>query len=325
MVPARQYVGSARPGHDHIVQFYVDDDELVGEVVHHLSTALDAGGTAIAIATAEHLAAFDAGLNGLGREARSRTTFLDAHATLQRLLNDGKLDGDRFETVIGGLFAIATGPVHIYGEMVAVLWDAGQVPAAIELEASWNDLALQHTFALLCGYASESCRWDEQPDDLARVCDLHGAVIGRAAPTTRPDVADAAAADDERVLHLAPERSAVRAARAFVRGACASASTTAREAAELIVSELVGNAFEHGRGEIVVRVLVRNRRVRISVSDDDPGTPTPRDVDPYSVRGRGLVIVDRFSSRWGVDRAVGGGKLVWVEIELEPTKDRGRS
>ena len=40
-----------------------------------------------------------------------------------------------------------------YGEMVDVLWKAGQDVAAIRLEMLWNKLAAMHDFALLCGYA----------------------------------------------------------------------------------------------------------------------------------------------------------------------------
>ena len=43
--------------------------------------------------------------------------------------------------------------IRAYGEMVDVLWKAGQTAAAIQLEMLWNQLAQTHQFALLCGYS----------------------------------------------------------------------------------------------------------------------------------------------------------------------------
>jgi hypothetical protein len=43
--------------------------------------------------------------------------------------------------------------IRAYGEMVDVLWQAGQTAAAIRLEMLWNQLAQTHSFALLCGYS----------------------------------------------------------------------------------------------------------------------------------------------------------------------------
>ena len=35
-------------------------------------------------------------------------------------------------------------PVRVFGEMVALLWDAGLTDAAIEVEAMWNELAWRY-------------------------------------------------------------------------------------------------------------------------------------------------------------------------------------
>ncbi len=43
--------------------------------------------------------------------------------------------------------------VRAYGEMVDVLWKAGQTVAATRLETLWNQLAQTHDFSLLCGYS----------------------------------------------------------------------------------------------------------------------------------------------------------------------------
>jgi hypothetical protein len=43
--------------------------------------------------------------------------------------------------------------IRAYGEMVDVLWKAGQDVAAIRLEMLWNKLAMSHDFSKVCGYA----------------------------------------------------------------------------------------------------------------------------------------------------------------------------
>ena len=87
---------------------------------------------------------------------------------------------DAFFEVIGGVIrdAVGTGrPVRAYGEMVALLWEAGDVLAAIDLETLWNELASELPFALYCAYHSESVAANEHADALHDVCRLHSAVI----------------------------------------------------------------------------------------------------------------------------------------------------
>ena len=80
--------------------------------------------------------------------------FLDAQATLDRLLLNGQPDRELFNTVIGealtGVQARAghTG-IRAYGEMVGLLWKAGQREAAVRLEALWNGLLRSSSISLL--------------------------------------------------------------------------------------------------------------------------------------------------------------------------------
>jgi hypothetical protein len=69
-------------------------------------------------------------------------------------------------------------PVHMFGEMVALLWDLGQVNAAIEVEAMWNEIGAQYPFSLLCGYPAGSVSGAAHRDALAEVCRVHAAVVG---------------------------------------------------------------------------------------------------------------------------------------------------
>jgi hypothetical protein len=69
-------------------------------------------------------------------------------------------------------------PVRVFGEMVALLWDAGLIDAAIEVEAMWNEMAAQYPFSLLCAYPVQSVDGDHHRDALTEVCRVHTSVVG---------------------------------------------------------------------------------------------------------------------------------------------------
>ena len=79
------------------------------------------------------------------------------------------------------------------------------------------------------------------------------------------------------------------------------------------VSEAVTNAVIHARTE--VRFVVRSvgARLRVEVSDLDPRPPVLRRPDPLTPNGRGMLLINELSSRWGVD-ARADGKTVWFEL-----------
>lgn len=165
------------PG-DHVVTFYEDDEFLVDSVVAFLAQH-----PAIIVATREHLAAIGAALTQSvdGASAPSRdapVVALDAHETLERLMVDGHVDAAAFREIVGGILDdVDASDVYVFGEMVSILWEDGDVAQAIELEDLWNELAESRPFTLLCGYAMGS--FDEEADtgSLRTVCDKHSSVI----------------------------------------------------------------------------------------------------------------------------------------------------
>ncbi|MEA2169629.1 MAG: serine/threonine-protein kinase RsbW [Solirubrobacteraceae bacterium] len=109
----------------------------------------------------------------------------------------------------------------------------------------------------------------------------------------------------------------------------ASAATVARRAAEqlfadglgrrrisdlaLVVSELVTNAIVHGRGAITLKLQRDGELVRGEVVDQGGGFEREiRERGPDDVGGRGLMIVESLSSRWGVYE---GTTHVWFELD----------
>jgi MEDS: MEthanogen/methylotroph, DcmR Sensory domain len=177
----------AGPGR-HAVLFYSGGDELAGQVSEYLLEAIRADGVAVVIATRAHRDSIAAALAGAGvdvaaREAAGRYVALDASGTMDQFMVAGWPSAASFWQVIRPIIAEAARagkPVHVFGEMVALLWDFGQVNAAIEVEAMWNELAAQYSFSLLCGYSADSVRGDQHQDALAEVCRVHARVAGDA-------------------------------------------------------------------------------------------------------------------------------------------------
>ncbi|WP_155057531.1 ATP-binding protein [Streptomyces blattellae] len=93
------------------------------------------------------------------------------------------------------------------------------------------------------------------------------------------------------------------------------------EAAALVVSELASNAVRHAWGP-TVRVIVdrpSDDRVYLAVVDRAPRrTPELGKPGDGDVSGRGLVLVDALSDRWGYDQLGPHrrpwGKRVWSEL-----------
>ena len=82
----------------------------------------------------------------------------------------------------------------------------------------------------------------------------------------------------------------------------------------LVVSELTTNAVIHAQTPFVVKVDVAADRVRVEVSDGNRQRPKVSDGALSAVGGRGLLIVDRLASAWGVVTTP-AGKIVFAEFQ----------
>ena len=101
----------------------------------------------------------------------------------------------------------------------------------------------------------------------------------------------------------------------------------AAEPIEHLVSELVTNSIEHAQCVSVTVLLMYAAGVlRLEVRDQDTArVPVQKCPEPSDVDGRGLVIVQALSDRWGV-RVTSTGKAVWCEVAVAPPAalaDRG--
>lgn len=91
------------------------------------------------------------------------------------------------------------------------------------------------------------------------------------------------------------------------------------EDAALIITELVSNAVDHARvGSIRVIVCRPSETlIRIAVVDRSRAIPLMRtDSDRDQLRGRGLLLVDALTDRWGTD-LYRWGKQVWGELKCD--------
>jgi anti-sigma regulatory factor (Ser/Thr protein kinase) len=85
---------------------------------------------------------------------------------------------------------------------------------------------------------------------------------------------------------------------------------------QLLVTELVTNAILHAGAPgtpVLLRVEVGPTRLRVEVHDRGPGFEKHKPKPRGSRGGYGLFLVERMSSRWGVERTA--HTYVWFEID----------
>ena len=84
-----------------------------------------------------------------------------------------------------------------------------------------------------------------------------------------------------------------------------------------VVSELATNCTLHARSDFTIRVAVDSGCVRLEAEDDSPIPLQSRAAySSTATTGRGLGIVSRLSTEWGVT-AKDPGKTVWALLAVE--------
>jgi anti-sigma regulatory factor (Ser/Thr protein kinase) len=292
----------------HRVQFYESDDVLIERLRRYVLDGLR-DGAVIIVATATHRRMLEQALAGedldvAHLQATGRLAMLDAAGTLHRFYQDDVLDPTAFDEIIGGLIddaASAGGGVHAYGEMVAVLWDAGEVNAALELEDLWNRLGESRQFVLLCGYPTRAAQAGDHA--IEKVCAAHTHVDGEAADT-QTGVS----------RRFEPTLAAAADVRRFVDSTLADWNATEQvDDVRLVASELVTNAVRHVGSDVTVTLSRPAGRVRVAVADTSTSCPSVVAADPRAASGRGLKLVQAVSAEWGCE-ARPDGKIVWADV-----------
>ena len=189
----------------HCVQFYESDESLANSVCHFINKGLKAGEGVVVIVTASHREVFEKQLRETGVDVdqaseRGQYVPLDAKETLPTLMVDGKPDPDRFNELIGATIAKMRGrgyrSLRVFGEMVALLWEAGQQEAAIRLEELGTDAAKAQGLAVLCAYPIGAFHKPAHREPFLKVCSAHSHVLPAASYA-------ALGSDDERLRAIA--------------------------------------------------------------------------------------------------------------------------
>ena len=116
------------------------------------------------------------GLNPDALAAEYRYIALDVHLILLSFMSDEGPDQQRFHQNMGLLMRQAASrgqPVRVFGEMVSLLAEDGQVQAAIRLEELWNELSRHQNFTLFCAYRMGPLLNDIKTQTLIRAIHSH--------------------------------------------------------------------------------------------------------------------------------------------------------
>jgi anti-sigma regulatory factor (Ser/Thr protein kinase) len=110
-----------------------------------------------------------------------------------------------------------------------------------------------------------------------------------------------------------PTPESVAEARRLVRDVLPQLPSSVARCVELVVSELATNAVRHARTryELAVHLVPT---VRVEVADGSPALPVRRTPQVTDEGGRGLLIVERCTRRWGVIERP-SGKVVWADVD----------
>lgn len=112
----------------------------------------------------------------------------------------------------------------------------------------------------------------------------------------------------------APESSARLRSLLWTTFACWDCHADRLDDAALVLSELAGNAIRHATGETIqVRLRREDNILRISVHDGSPRLPEPREASFEDENGRGMLIIETLSHRWGCN-PLASGKVVWADV-----------
>lgn len=149
---------------DHIVFPYTHDAQVVEAICLFTSAGLRKGENVLLIMTQTHhrvvrqLLQEEINLSQI--EAAGRLICVDAQHLLDRLMFDGVIDEQKFNTEIDALMSRvkatnADVPVRIFGEMVDLVWKSNP-KATHRLEGLWNKATKIHPATFFCAYSLTS-------------------------------------------------------------------------------------------------------------------------------------------------------------------------
>ena len=175
----------------HSAGFYSHDYCFLEDFTQFIGTALEAGHSAILVATESHrdnllprLQAYGVDIGTAIKEGRYMA--LDAARAVSTFMVDELPDSARFLEVAGNLITAAAksaiGESHrvaLCGECDPPLWTIGNGEAAIRMERLWSLVAAQYDVDILCGYPLSSFHGEQDKQIFQEICAEHSAVYSR--------------------------------------------------------------------------------------------------------------------------------------------------
>lgn len=167
---------------DHVLQVYESETVFLNALTGFVLGGFKTNETVVIIATKAHLEALNAKLRTYGTNI-DRLVYedlyipLDADETLKEFMVDGHPDEHKFNRTISLLMARAHArkrSIRAFGEMVAILWAAGNHHATITLEHLWNRFCSHQSLCLFCAYPKAIFTGNES---VMHVCNTHSKLI----------------------------------------------------------------------------------------------------------------------------------------------------
>lgn len=298
--------------HDHFVKFYDGEHDLVEGVGPFLREGLKRGEMEVVIATEQHRRLFAEYLRDEGvpvdvLEDQGLYVALDAAAVLRSFMLDGMPDREKFKEAIVPFVLSAAAkhrPLRAFGEMVGILWKAGNVKGAVRLEQLWNELIDAHGLTLYCAY---SARMFADASDLAAteaMCHTHHHVIP---PRHYGEEHNFEPRADCITRSFLPTPDALAAARWLVLStlqawehSAFSVGAVSVATAQLVTSVLHNNLRPF---RVTLRREIHGVRVEIEHPSDA--------VDDETANVPQVALVHRLAKEWGAD-TLSDTKVVWA-------------
>jgi len=215
------------------------------------------------------------------------------------------------------------------GLRLALMKVLAEQPAGVLVDVAALTVADYVNLSLFAAVMRQAGRWPGIPVLLCAPSPRLAEMLSRGAYRRLPVVCSVAAGvdavDTARAVPpaiadvLLPIQGAARHARDMATDACSRWDLPhLLWPASLVATELVSNAVQHARTMLTLRFAHRSRYLLISVEDGSLEQPLLRTPPPGApVGGRGLLLVETLSARWG-SLPTATGKVVWATLRTMP-------
>lgn len=168
----------------HVVQIYENDNDLLDLLESYVCGGIEANDCVILLATKTHLTSLESRLQIRGYSIdryidRHQYFPLDAEEFLQKFMVNDMPDELFFMESVTDILGKARENhrnVRAFGEMVSILWSAGNQEATARLEDLWNLFSENNNLSLFCAYPKSSLS-ESHSSSVMQLCCSHSQII----------------------------------------------------------------------------------------------------------------------------------------------------